>query len=105
MTNPKPLYALASFLVLAAALPGCATVRECGSSACAEDAKISANVQTQLDRRREMGPPHSIDVQAINHVVYLNGFVSAGLESETAESVADAAPGVARVVNNIAVTH
>ena len=105
MTNPKPLYALASFLILTVALPGCATFRESGSNACADDAKISANVQTQLDRRPELGPPHSIDVQTIDHVVYLNGFVSAGLESETAESVADEAPGVARVVNNIAVTH
>jgi osmotically-inducible protein OsmY len=102
MANPKPLYALASFLILTVALPGCATVREGGA---ADDAKISVNVQTQLDRRPELGPPHSIDVQTIDHVVYLNGFVSAGLESETAESVADEAPGVARVVNNIAVTH
>jgi len=100
MTNPKPLYALASILILSVALPGCATFR-----ACADDAKISANVQTQLDRRRELGPPHSIDVETINHVVYLNGFVGAGLESETAKSVADEAPGVARVVNNIAVAH
>jgi osmotically-inducible protein OsmY len=104
MTNPKPLYALASFLILTVALPGCATFRERGSNA-DDDAKISANVQTQLDRRPELGAPHSIDVQTINHVVYLNGFVSAGLESETAESVADEAPGVARVVNDIAVTH
>ena len=105
MTNPKPLYALASFLILTVALPGCATFRACGSSACADDAKISANVQTQLDRRPELGPPHSIGVETINHVVYLNGFVGAGLESDTAQSVADAAPGVARVVNDIAVTH
>jgi osmotically-inducible protein OsmY len=105
MTNRKPLYALASFLILTVALAGCATVRECGSNACADDAKISANVQTQLDRRPELGPPHSIDVQTIDHVVYLNGFVSAGLESETAQSVADEVPGVARVVSNIAVTH
>jgi osmotically-inducible protein OsmY len=105
MTNPKPLYALASFLILTVALPGCATFRECGSSACHDDAKISANVQTLLDRRPELGPPHAIDVQTINHVVYLNGFVGAGLESETAESVAGEAPGVARIVNNIAVTH
>lgn len=105
MTNLKPLYALASFLILTAALPGCATVRECASNACADDTKISANVQTQLDRRRELGPPNSIDVKTIDHVVYLNGFVSAGLQSETAESVADGAPGVARVVNNIAVAH
>jgi osmotically-inducible protein OsmY len=104
MTNPKPLYALASFLILTVALPGCATFKEPGSNA-DDDAKISANVQTQLDRRPQLGPPHSIDVQTINHVVYLNGFVGAGLESETAESVADEAPGVARVVNDIAVTH
>jgi osmotically-inducible protein OsmY len=104
MTNPKALYALAAFLVLTVALPGCATFRESRSNA-GGDARISANLQTQLDRRPELGPPHSIDVQTINHVVYLNGFVSAGLESETAESVADEAPGVARVVNDIAVTH
>ena len=105
MTTSKPFYALASFLILTVALPGCATLRECGSNACADDAKISANVQTQLDRRPELGPPHSINVQTINHVVYLSGFVSASLESATAESVADEAPGVARVVNSIAVTH
>jgi osmotically-inducible protein OsmY len=70
-----------------------------------DDARISANVQTQLDRRPQLGPPHSIDVQTINHVVYLNGFVSAGLEGETAASIADEAPGVMRVVNDIAVTH
>ena|ERR1700693_5044165 len=105
MTILKPLCALTSFLILTVALPGCATARECGSNACADDANISANVQTELDRRPELGPPHSIGVQTINHVVYLNGFVSASLESETAESVADEAPGVARVVNDIAVTH
>ena len=54
---------------------------------------------------RNWAPPHSIDVQTIDHVVYLNGFVGAGLESDTAQSVADGAPGVARVVNDIAVTH
>jgi len=102
MTAPKPLYALASFLILTVALPGCATFREGGS---VDDAKISANVQTQLDRRPELGPPHSIEVQTLDHVVYMNGFVSTGLASETAESVADAAPGVARVVNDIAVTN
>jgi osmotically-inducible protein OsmY len=105
MFNPKPIHALASLLILAVALPGCATLRKCGSNACADDAKISANVQTQLDRRPELGAPHSIDVETIDHVVYLNGFVGTGLDSETAKSVADEAPGVARVVNNISVTH
>ena len=103
MTNPKPLYALTSFLTLTIALSGCAAFQERGSNA-GDDAKIAANVQTELDQRPQLGPPHSIDVQTINHVVYLNGFVSQGLERETAESVADEAPGVTRVVNDIAVT-
>jgi osmotically-inducible protein OsmY len=102
MTSPNPLYALASFLILTVALPGCATFQERGSNA-DDDAKISANVQTQLDQRPQLGPPHSIDVRTINHVVYLDGFVGAGLESATAESIADEAPGVTRVVNDIAV--
>jgi osmotically-inducible protein OsmY len=102
MTTPKPLHALVSFLMLTVALSGCATLKDGGS---ADDAKISANVQTQLDRRPELGPPHSIDVQTVDHVVYMNGLVSTGSDSETAESVADAAPGVARVVNDIAVAN
>ena len=104
MTSAKPLYALTSFLVMAIALPGCATFRE-RSNDRADDAKISANVETQLDRHPELGPSHSIDVQTIDHVVYLDGIVSSDLGSETAESVADEAPGVARVVNDIAVTN
>lgn len=100
MTTPKPLHVLVSFLMLTVALSGCATLKDGGSP---DDAKISANVQKQLDRRPELGPPHSIDVQTVDHVVYMNGLVSTGSESETAASVADAAPGVARVVNDIAV--
>ena len=99
MTNHKPLYAWASALILTVALPGCATYR-----AAPGDAKISANVQTMLDRHPDLGPPHSIAVQTIDHVVYLNGFVGQGLERETAESVASEAPGVTRVVDDIAVT-
>src|ERR1700738_2735710 len=105
MINPKPLYALASFLILTVALPGCATYRECGFNGCPGDAKISANVQTLLDLTPEFGTPHSIAGQTINHVVYLNGFVSAGLESETAESVAGEAPDVGRGGDEIAGTH
>ena len=104
MINHKPLYAFASALILTAALPGCATYGGSGFNGDPGDAKISANVQTQLDQHPDLGPPHSIDVQTINHVVYLSGFVGQGLERETAELVAGEAPGVARVVNDIAVT-
>jgi osmotically-inducible protein OsmY len=35
----------------------------------------------------------------------LSGFVTTGLERDTAVSLAQSAPGVARVVDSIAVTH
>jgi len=51
-----------------------------------------------------LGPPNSISVQTLNHVVYLNGLVSVGNMS-TAQSVAQGVKGVARVENKIAVSH
>jgi osmotically-inducible protein OsmY len=45
-----------------------------------------------------------LDVQTINHVVYLSGEVNAGLEKHIAEAVAQQVPGVIKVVNSIAVS-
>jgi BON domain-containing protein len=45
-----------------------------------------------------------IRVQTLNHVVYLDGVVSSGLEIDAAESIARDVPGVARVVNSIVVS-
>lgn len=101
MTNLKPL---GLFLVLAGVLSGCATYNECGFEGCPGDAKTTANVQTLFDQHPDLGPPNSIDVQTLNDVVYLHGFVSAGMESRMAESIAREAPGVQQVVNEIAVT-
>jgi len=92
------------FLVLAGVLSGCATYDKCGFEGCPGDAKTTANVQALFDQHPDLGPPNSIDVQTLNNVVYLHGFVSAGLESRTAESIAREAPGVQQVVNEIAVT-
>lgn len=92
------------FLVLAGVLSGCATYDKCGFEGCPGDAKTTANVQALFDQHPDLGPPNSIDVQTLNNVVYLHGFVSAGLESRTAESIARGAPGVQQVVNEIAVT-
>lgn len=41
----------------------------------------------------------------LDHLLYLNGMVGTGLESQEVESIAFEAPGVMRVVNSIAVTH
>jgi osmotically-inducible protein OsmY len=101
----KPtLRAFAIAAVFAGALQGCATYKDCGFGGCTGDAKITANVQTLFSQHPELGPPNSIQVQTLDHVVYLDGFVSVGLDSSTAESVAHEAPGVTRVVNQIAVS-
>jgi osmotically-inducible protein OsmY len=101
----RGLYGLASSFVLAGALAGCASYDKCGLEGCAGDARVTQNVQTLFDHHPELGPPNSIQVQTLNHVVYLNGMVGEGLQSSEAESVALGAPGVTRVVNSISVTH
>jgi hypothetical protein len=99
MSRYKPaLHAFGFALILTGALSGCATYSP-------GDAKITSNVKAQLDQHSDLGAPNSIQVQTLDHVVYLNGMVSDGLESETAESVAREVPNVARVVNSVSVTH
>jgi osmotically-inducible protein OsmY len=98
------LYGLASSVLLATALAGCATYDKCGLKGCAGDAKVTANVQALFDRHPELGPSGAIDVQTLNHVVYLNGLVDSGLERSMAESLAQEASGATRVVDSIAVS-
>jgi hypothetical protein len=101
----RALCAWVSILVLADALSGCAlydTYEKCGFRGCPGDAKITADVVLQLNRCSFL-EPNVISVQTMDHVVYLNGVVRSGLEIGTAESIAGQVPGVARVVNSIAV--
>jgi osmotically-inducible protein OsmY len=101
----RKLYGLASGFILTGALVGCATYGKCGFEGCAGDSNVTAKVQALFDQHPDLGPPNSIHVQTLDHVVYLNGMVAVGLESREAESVALDAPGVTRVVNSISVTH
>jgi len=103
MNKIKPAYALAFVVTLTGALPGCATYEKCGLKGCPGDAKITADVQSQLEKHAEIG--HFVEVQTVNGVVYLNGRVADGLIRTTAESVANQTPGVAKVVDNIYVAH
>jgi hypothetical protein len=104
MSRYKPTLAFATALIFAGALQGCATYDKCGLEGCAGDANVTANVRALIDEHPELGP-NSVDVQTLDHVVYLNGEVSTGMDSRTAESVALSAAGVTRVVNLISVTH
>jgi osmotically-inducible protein OsmY len=105
MRPPKRLSAWTRMVVLAGALSGCATYEKCGFDGCAGDVKITAKVQTAFDQHPDLGPPNSINVRTLNHVVYLSGEVSDGNMSRTAESVAHQIKGVTRVENSIAVSH
>jgi osmotically-inducible protein OsmY len=95
MNKPKSLYALTgAALILVGVLPGCATYGP-------GDAKITQNVQAQLDQHSELG---TIDVRTQDHVVYLNGMVSTGFQRNIAESVAYQANDGAKVQNLVSIT-
>jgi osmotically-inducible protein OsmY len=104
MSTLKTTTGWSGIIVLMVALSGCATYEKCGVEGCPGDAKITANVHTAFDQHPELGPPNSINVQTLNHVVYLSGEVSEGFMRETAVSVAQKTPGVTRVENTISVT-
>jgi osmotically-inducible protein OsmY len=103
MKNLKPPYALACALILVGALSGCATDQSAAGKM--TDEKISAAVQAAINLHPDVGPPNSVRVQTLDHVVYLSGAISQGLMKQTAEDVARQTLGVTRVVNNVAVTH
>jgi osmotically-inducible protein OsmY len=100
----KRLSAWTRIVVLAGALSGCAAYEKCGFDGCPGDSKLTANVQAAFAQHRDLGPPNSINVRTLNHVVYLSGEVSDGNMRENAESVAHAVKGVTGVENNIAVS-
>jgi osmotically-inducible protein OsmY len=100
----RQLGGLSSAFILTGALAGCATYGKSGVGDRAGDANVSAEVQTLFDQHSELGAPNSINVQTLDHVVYLNGTVSQGLQSREAETLALQATGATRVVNLIGVS-
>jgi osmotically-inducible protein OsmY len=95
---------LAFTLVLAGALPGCAAYKKCGFGGCPGDAEITAEVRALFDQHPILQAPNLVEVQTLDHVVYLNGLVDTDLQRQTAESLALEARGVAKVVNSIGLT-
>jgi osmotically-inducible protein OsmY len=100
MSRPRTVHWVTLGLVIAGVLSGCATFAKCGFKGCPGDATITANVKALLDKHPELGT--SIDVQTLDHVVYLYGLPDTPLESEIAKSVALEAAGVGRVESSIA---
>lgn len=98
-------YHLAGALTVAGVLSGCATYRTCGFGGCPGDATITADIQSLFAQHSTLEPPTLIDVQTLDHVVYLYGLVDTDVERQLAESVALEAPGVARVVNSISLAN
>jgi len=102
MRNLRAIYALAAALALPGAMSGCATNESAADKM--TDEKITATLQEQINQHPDVGPPDSVHVQTLNHVVYLSGEVSQGLMKQTAEDLARQTPGVTRVVNDIGIT-
>jgi osmotically-inducible protein OsmY len=85
-------------LLLAAATSACANANV---RAAADDANIAASVEAALDTYPSIGETSSIQVQSIDHVVYLHGLVDTYPEKLLVQSVAAKLPGVDRVVNSL----
>jgi osmotically-inducible protein OsmY len=108
MRRYRPFHLLAIAIIVTGTLPGCAAYsayRKCGSRGCPGDAKITAEVRTQLNRHPALRPPNQVYVQTLDGVVYLTGQVATDLQRDSAESAAHDATDVSRVVNTIALTY
>jgi osmotically-inducible protein OsmY len=101
------MWAKGFVLLISGAMSGCAlysTYEKCGVHGCPGDAKITAQVRSRIDHSSFL-EPNAIRVQTLDHVVYLEGVVSSGLEIGAAESIARTVPGVTQVLNSIAVSN
>ena len=92
-----------ALLAVAAALStgGCAGwFGRCDSSDCAEDARIRAEVQKQLNESPSLRF-FNIHVQTYDQVVYLQGLVDTRVDRGRATDIARGVPGVKTVYNEI----
>ena len=108
MRARRILCVLTCVITAGGAVCGCAAYtayRKCRPDGCPGDAKITAEVRTQLNRHPALAPPNQVYAQTLDGVVYLTGQVATDLQRDTAESAAHEATGVSRVVNTIALTY
>jgi len=102
-TRIGPLILVLGMMISACASPS--AQRSCPAGGCPDDAKITAEVQGQLKQRPQLAPPNQVYVSTRGGVVYLSGQVATDLQRHDAEAAARSVPGVAKVVNTIALTY
>jgi osmotically-inducible protein OsmY len=64
------------------------------------DSEIRAEVMRRIDQKPALAT-EAIDVQSLNHNVYLQGVVTGRMDGEEAEAIARTVPGVKNVYNGL----
>ena len=99
----QDIAALIGGLILISDFSGCAALEKCGFAGCPDEAKITTDVNEQFRRHADLSPPNLLNVQTLDHVVYLSGTVSSDLQRYHAEEVARQASDGALIVDTISV--
>lgn len=96
----QPLAVVA--LLALASLAGCAAQHKCPADSCADDAAITKKIEATLYENKAIAT-WDIQVQTINHTVYLYGLVDTNVQRSFIEETAHKTPGVEKVVNSISI--
>ncbi len=98
----RHLLAATLALLTLLSLNGCAAHRKCEANSCADDAAITATIQSALYANKAIAA-WEIQVQTINHTVYLYGVVDTNVQRSFIEETAHETEGVEKVVNSISI--
>ena len=91
----------------ASALCGCATYGDssrCRDATCAEEARVTREVEQRIRDERDLGGPNQVYVQTLGGVVYLTGQVTTDDQRYKVERIARQVSGDRRLVDNLVVT-
>ena len=94
-------------LVAASAFCGCATYGDssrCRDATCAEEARVTTEVERRIREQRDLNPPNQIYAQTVGGTVYLSGQVTTDVQRYEAERIAQQVGGVRHLVDMLMVT-
>ena len=98
----RHLLVAAITLLTLVSLSGCAAHHKCDANACADDKAITARIEAALYANKAIAT-WDIQVQTINHTVYLYGLVDTNVQRAFIEETAHKTEGVEKVVNSISI--